>query len=64
MQQSESIETYIQAIELCDAALRFAANDLETLKRKGRASEKLYEIQLKEQQYSDAIETLKQAIAV
>ena len=45
-----------------DTALKFAPNDLKTLKRKGFALEKLSELQLSQQHYTEAIKALKQAI--
>jgi tetratricopeptide (TPR) repeat protein len=46
-----------------DTVLKFAPNDLKTLKRKGLGLEKLSELQLSQQQYTEAIKALKQAIA-
>lgn len=63
MEQRESIQTYLQAIELCDAALSFAVHDFKILKRKAMAYEKLSEMYLEQQQHEDAIENLKQALA-
>jgi tetratricopeptide (TPR) repeat protein len=52
-----------EAIAIYDTALKFAPNDLKTLKRKGFALEKLSELQLSQQQYTEAVKALKQAIA-
>ena len=57
------IQIWYEAIAICDTVLKFAPNDLKTLKRKGFALEKLSELQLSQQQYTEAIKALKQAIA-
>ncbi len=58
------IQIWYGAIAIYNTALKFAPNDLKTLKRKGFALEKLSELQLSQQQYTEAIKALKQAIAL
>lgn len=62
-QQQESIDTYIQALEMYNTALRFAPNDFKTNKRKAMALEKLCELQLEQQHYIQASDSLSCAIA-
>ncbi|MDZ8140971.1 MAG: hypothetical protein RM049_37740 [Nostoc sp. DedQUE04] len=57
------IQIWYGAIAIYDTVLKFAPNDLKTLKRKGFALEKLSKLQLSQQQYTEAIKALKQAIA-
>jgi len=64
MQQQQTFQTYLQAIEIYNSALRFVPHDLATLNRKGRTCEQLSQIYSQQQQYEYAINTLKQAIAV
>lgn len=57
------IQSWYRAIAIYDTVLKFAPNDLKTVKRKGFTLEKLSELQLSQQQYTEAIKALKQAIA-
>ncbi|MBD2739873.1 MULTISPECIES: hypothetical protein [Nostoc] len=63
MQQQQTIPTYLQAIEIYNAALMFAPHDWKILKRKARACEQLSQLYSQQQQYEHAIDTLKQAVA-
>ncbi|WP_414574161.1 tetratricopeptide repeat protein [Nostoc sp. CCY 9925] len=63
MQQQQTIQTYLQAIEIYNAALRFAPQNWKILKRKARACDQLSQLYSQQQQYQHAIDTLKQAVA-
>ncbi len=62
MEQQETIETYLQAIAIYDARLKFTHNDQKTLYRKARALERLSEIFLKQQSLQQALKYLLQAL--
>ncbi|MBD2563859.1 MULTISPECIES: hypothetical protein [Nostoc] len=53
------IHIWYGAIAIYDTGLKFAPNDLKTLKRKGFALEKLSELQLSQQHYTKAIKALR-----